>query len=324
MKKAREALDACKRNETLASIDEQIQQLADCMEKEVQRALNETSDEIAFQAGLRRDMGSALVQYACDDPNTTTTEPFRNESWTYTNPISRENEEYDVQVLFETELTKIKHIPGALTPEQCQILLDLSIIDTSSTDNPPRVVLPHSARMEMPVLQVLMKLQNLYKSFLGMPVTFSSDPLLVWESYGAVAGECAAASECGGTTQENAPSSPTTFLERNLIPPPNSSDDSTENAAAAGQTNNNNNKEPPPMIHTSLLILCETAVGGGLHFARTGTHIAPKTPGDILLLIHRESEERVDKEGYLDDMAICRPIQGEFVFALHQVRLEEA
>ena len=151
MKKAREALDACQRDASLPA-NEQIAQLAACMQTQVKKTLQKTTDEIAFQATLRQDMGAYLVDYTCDDPKATTTESYRNESWAFINPATRVQQEHEVQVLFETEMTAVKYIPNMLTVEQCNTLLDATIVD-----NQNRRVLPLEARDSMMIVEILME-----------------------------------------------------------------------------------------------------------------------------------------------------------------------
>ena len=298
MNKAKEAIDACQRDTTLP-IEEQIVQLAACMEKEVQKALNQTKNEIDFQATLRKDMGQSLVQYTCDDPKAATTESYRNESWVFRNPSTKQQETHEVQVLFETDNTAIKYIPNMLTVEQCQ-----SFMEATEVDENQQRVLPATAKKSMSIVEILMKVQNLYKSFVGLSVAFSSDPLLVLESHKAepqlADGECAVCDDKDANSHDCAkrPDNVAPGVRRHLL----ESDQDGENP-----------------VETSLLLVCATGQGGALHFPRTGTHIATKQPGDAILLIHRDGSES-DKERFLQDMAVCQPWLGELVYAFHQTR----
>jgi septal ring-binding cell division protein DamX len=157
MSKARQALDACQ-PDTYLPVEAQIAALTDCMEAQVQKALNQTQEEISFQASLRLDMGKSLLNYACEDPDATTTKPFRNESWSFTHPTTKEVREHNVQVLFETDYSAVKYIPGMLSPEQCSSLLK------STVELDGQQILPTAAKASLPTVEILMKVQNLYKS----------------------------------------------------------------------------------------------------------------------------------------------------------------
>lgn len=300
MDKARQALASCERDASL-SPEEQINQLASCMEKQVQAELNQTKDEIEFQATLRKDMGKSLVQYACDDPKARTTTSYRNESWTFMNPATRERLEHEVQVLFETDFTAVKYIPGMLTAEQCSHMLDHTVEDENG-----RRVLPSSSKKHMSIVQLLMKIQNLYKSFLGLSIAFSSDPLLVLESHRAepqlADGECAVCDEKENGGRECA--------------------QRPDNAESPGvQPKVLESNEDP--VSTSLLVVCSTGQGSAFHFPRTGTHVALKKPGDAILLIHRNREGKSEDEPFLQDFAVCQPWMGELVYVLQQKQFVE-
>jgi len=301
MDKARRALAGCERDTSL-STEEQIAQLTACMEKEVQTALNQTKNEIEFQATLRKDMGKSLVQYTCDDPKAPTTESYRNESWTFMNPVTRDRLEHEVQVLFETELTAVKYIPNMFTAEQCEELLSHTIENEMG-----QRVLPIGSKKEMSIVQILMKIQNLYKSFLGLSIAFSSDPLLVLESHKAepqlADGECAICEDgTDGASKECA--------------------QRPDNAVSPGVHRKMLESEEHP-ISTSLLVVCSTGQGSAFHFPRTGTHVALKQPGDVILVVHRNNDGESENEMFLQDFAICKPWMGELTYVLQQKQFVE-
>lgn len=304
MRKAKQALDECKRDPNLP-VEEQITQLTSCMEKQLHKTLNQTNEEIEFQKTLRTDMGKSLVQYTCDDPKAPTTESFRNESWTFVNPSTKQNEKHEVQVLFETEVTAVKYIPGIFTAKQCEALLDA----TEANGEGGRI-LPASAKKSLPIVEILMKVQNLYKSFLGLSVKFSTDPVLVLESHKADAqladGECAVCDDKDGDTKECA-QRPDSVAKPGVHRKMLEADDEQEGP-----------------VSTSLFLVCSTGQGSALHFPRTGTHVATKQPGDAVLLIHKNTNGQSEKEKFLDDLAVCQPWMGELVYVLHQHRLEKA
>ena len=302
MEKAREALAGCERDGSLPA-EEQIAQLALCMEKQVQTALNQTQDEIEFQATLRKDMGKSLVQYTCDDPKAPTTMSYRNESWTFMNPATRDRLEHEVQVLFETELTAVKYIPNMFTTEQCEALLDHTVVDERG-----RLVLPIASKKTMSIVQILMKIQNLYKSFLGLSIAFSSDPLLLLESHKAepqlADGECAVCDiEKDGSGGKECAQRP-------------------DNAASPGVHRKILESEEDP-VSTSLIVVCSTGQGSAFHFPRTGTHVALKQPGDAILVIHRNKHGESEKELFLQDFAVCKPWMGELTYVLQQKQFVE-
>ena len=298
MRKAKEALDHCQRDPNLPA-EEQITQLTTCMEKQLHKALNQTNEEIEFQKTLRTDMGKSLSYYACDDPKAPTTESSRNESWAFVNPTTKQVEEHEVQVLFETEMTAVKYIPGIFTAEQCETLLAATQADGENSR-----ILPASAKKSMPIVEILMKVQNLYKSFLGLSVAFSSDPLLVLESHKADAeladGECAVCDDKDGDDAECAKR--------------------PDNVAKPGvhrkMLETDDDLEAP--LSTSLFLVCSTGQGSAFHFPRTGTHVATKQAGDAVLLIHQDTNGEADKEKFLQDLAVCQPWMGELVYVLHQ------
>mmetsp|Transcript_14836 Transcript_14836/g.28105 ORF Transcript_14836/g.28105 Transcript_14836/m.28105 type:complete len:448 (+) Transcript_14836:212-1555(+) len=301
MDKARKALASCERDTSL-STEEQIAQLAACMEKQVQSTLNQTKDEIEFQASLRKDMGKSLVQYTCDDPKAPTTESYRNESWTFTNPTTRQREKHEVQVLFETELTAVKYVPNMFTVEQCEALLGQTVVNEKG-----QLVLPSDSKKDMSIVQILMKIQNLYKSFLGLSIAFSSDPLVVLESFKAepqlADGECAVCDEDKNGGSKECAQRP-------------------DNAASPGVHRKMLESEEDP-VSTSLLVVCSTGQGSAFHFPRTGTHVALKQPGDGILVVHRDKYGESENELFLQDFAICKPWMGELTYVLQQKQFLE-
>ena len=304
MHKAKEALNACERDPNLPA-EEQIVQLSSCMEKELQKTLNRTNEEIEFQATLRKDMGKNLVQYTCDDPKAPTTESYRNESWVFLNPSTKQQEEHEVQILFETDLTAVKYIPGMFTAKQCKALLDATEANGQNSR-----ILPASAKKSLPIVEILMKIQNLYKSFLGLKVTFSTDPLLVLESHEAepqlADGECAVCDENDGSGKDCA--------------------QRPDNAAKPGvhrKTLEADEDDGDNPVTTTLLLVCSAGQGSAFHFPLTGTHVAAKQPGDAVLVMHKDVDGESEKERFLQDLAVCQPWMGELVYAVHQHRLED-
>ena len=303
MRKAKEALDECQRDPSLP-VEEQITHLTSCMEKQLHKALNKTNEEIEFQKSLRTDMGKSLVQYTCDDPKAPTTESFRNESWTFVNPTTKQKEEHQVQILFETEKTAVKYVPGMLTTEQCEALLDATEANGENSR-----ILPVSAKKSLPIVQMLMKIQNLYKSFLGLSVAFSTDPLLVLESHKAkpqlADGECA-------VCDDDKDGDGTECAER----PDNAAKPDVYRKKLEGD---DDQKVDP--VSTTLLLVCSTGQGSALHFPRTGTHVATKQAGDAVLVIHKDKYGESEQEKFLQDLAVCQPWMGELVYVVHQHRL---
>ena len=91
---------------------------AECLQQKINQTLDESKQEIEFQASVRKNMGKKLVDYACDD------EDFSASVGTYnkTLALGLKSQNPKMQYLFQSDTTKIILIDGFIARSQCKWL----------------------------------------------------------------------------------------------------------------------------------------------------------------------------------------------------------
>jgi hypothetical protein len=100
-----------------------------CLTQSIDKKLNETREEIQYQANVRLDIGDRLESYACMDTTVVaieTSPSIRNTTYT-----SNVGTRYDVQVLFETEHAGIRLVPEFLSETECVQAMESSFSNTT-------------------------------------------------------------------------------------------------------------------------------------------------------------------------------------------------
>lgn len=122
---AKEALHECRqwsRSESQSGnhhSDRTMEALAECLLRKAETVLNETVEEIHFQARVRKDLGARLSQYSCSDDmftagvQVTTTPSILNETYSGGQPV---------RTLFESSdgAERIRLYEDFVTEEECQ------------------------------------------------------------------------------------------------------------------------------------------------------------------------------------------------------------
>ena len=274
---------------------EQMTQLIACMEKRVNETIKEQQDEISFQREVRHKMAVKLVDYACNDTSLNTTESLRNTTFTYIAGTNRPKalkaklkqqqesgqksrggggprEMFLVQSLFQSEKNQLLYIENFLSPQECDALLLHSDPQTENTHFIPLDALQQDGLVEV----AIEKIEVLIEKYLGKPISYQSDPLLVVSTLrpkGSGAKECMA------------------------------------NIAAQGKPK----KHKGDTDAAALRIFCETPlVGGSIHFHKVGVQInTVKAQGAALLAIFEDPdthEREPAEEAFLEDYVEC-PVQ---------------
>lgn len=143
MEKAKEALDDCNNmiENKDATTEERIDQLTLCLQQKILNKIDETNQEIEFQATIRKNMSNRLKQYICHNnnqhirlpvtlKNATTSESVRNVSWTY-EPSKSDKKKlktliqttHPIQILFESDYSSIRLVKKFTNKEECNHLI---------------------------------------------------------------------------------------------------------------------------------------------------------------------------------------------------------
>jgi hypothetical protein len=132
MDKAKTSLEKCNvttAESALLTPTEQIQQISECLQRQIEITINQTDDEIQFQATVRKDIGQKLKKYVCTTTSTTggtvqnltTTKSVRNSTWDYIDPFSprREKKTLDMNYLFESDYSSIRLLKNFISKDEC-------------------------------------------------------------------------------------------------------------------------------------------------------------------------------------------------------------
>jgi hypothetical protein len=307
-KKAQQSLAECKAavggDDASQSVQQQIDRMAVCMDKQLHAALDTTRDEIKFQQSVRKRLGQSWVKYACTDTSgsITTTVPIDNTTWTYTNPQKAQfvrSKMHEVNVLFESDFSKLVRVQDFISAEECQVLEKSAIpMDTNGGSN---FSLPVAARRSNAVIdRVLTKLEALIKQLTEGQIEANmsnKDPMM--ELRIVVAPGESLEQECGVET-----------------------DGSTCAAAVASVPGQEIRVDDPAQILASVMILCRAPdVGGHVYFPKTGTVLLPSDlVGHVVVALH-QIDGMNEPDPFIDEYVICPVTKGMMMTATDHLRL---
>jgi len=322
--KAQSALQKCtdlissssSSSESGESDKDRLDLVTKCLEEQIDAALKQEQEEIVFQQNVRKSIGNRLVEYACRDPLYNASEPVRNETWTYRYPppTSSATQKHDARCLFETDASSIWLIEKFLSSNQCEDMVHAAV---PMEADPGRLVLPLKAREDSKVVDLaLHKISQLVKTFLGVSVEYTQDPMMevvvedAIESSSAISStkpipkdggeqrQCVVDEKDGSCVAENADGA---------TPSPMVSE-----RASTG--------EPQPKLvrrndgdMATLRIFCDApsdaaGSGGAIHFHKTGDHVKP-VKGDALLIVYQDPTVREEEpDPFIDEYYECPPV----------------
>ena len=285
--KAKDSLKECqdRLQKSSLSAQEQLDLLASCMEEKLAESMKQTSEEIQFQSGIRKQMGQAWADYACQDAtNVTTTIAIKNETWAYRSFGS--GKRHTLNTLFESDYSSIVRAQEFLTSSECQALESATAPGKSAP-----MVLPLSARdTSSTIANIVAKVEKFVSEMSGMTANMRKDPLLefhLWQGNNDVdaSKDCTIAAD-GSTT--------------------------CENTAAASASPPERIDMTGPTVVASLWLICQAPEEGGqIYFPKTGTIILPREfLGSAILMLHEKGGERED-DPFIDEMVVCPVTKGK-------------
>ena len=287
--RAREALNECRDldqyNTPVDSPLEKLERLTECMKQNVQESIYEKQDELDFQADVRRRMGSKLKTYACNDPNSTATEPLYEKEWNPNNPRLRlDNLSHTVKVLLQADTTLIALIENMATPSDCEYMRKLA--KENAMD--PTVV-PWDSRKDRTTLSMLSSIYayvnpavKSVKMYAGLPEKGQDIFRFYHDS--------------------------SSFAEDDHEPVYSSSD------VWPVQGNS----------YARLLIFCEVpddGGGGGIHFPESGAHVHPTLGEGLLITYTRQPPGQGRNEKFTNEHTGCPIVSGNRTVLQHVFRL---
>jgi len=101
-----------------AGAETSIEQLVKCAERSVAALVENSNDEVEFQASVRTRMGDMLENYTCADEGLDSTEPEEEKDWSY------KGNKFKVKVMHERTASKIHVIENFISTEECKAVED--------------------------------------------------------------------------------------------------------------------------------------------------------------------------------------------------------
>ena len=294
-KKAHESLQECNADSLDASLspEEQLDRLATCMEQKLAAAIAETEDEIKFQSSIRKQMGQSWAEYACNDKNVTTTSPVRNETWKFVHPTTKQTSKNEINVLFESDYSRIERTPDLLTVEECRALQEMATANPNKGKNGNNYLLPWKAReANKDAEMAITKVEAFVTSVTAMSATMYKSPIMEMRMV-SVPNQPTGGQECtveaDGNTCSETPA-PGAVIPRQTV------------------------KVRDPTVVASILLVCEAPkTGGQIYFPKTGTVLLPTDMvGSAVLMLHGSGGER-EEDPFIDEYLICPIHEGKMV-----------
>ena len=310
LKKAKEALSTCVENVTVdksLSAAEQLDQMTECLDKQINATLSKTQEEMDFQAGTRRDMGELLVHYACQDHSLNTTVTVHNRTWSYqdrstASSISSNKQRkmlvrHPMKVLFDSDHSSIQLVEDFVTVEECQAIREASVPSEKEgdpNDKNRKLSLPSKAKngvsdSSLEIKSVLAKIQNLISSAVDIPVSSDKDPLL--EVYLQEGNEITEKEQQCTVDADGKQSC---------------EDIESKDATAKGEITVTAIQDE---VAATLMIFCNAPEkGGAIHFPRTGVHVNPVEREALLMIYMDTATGTRDKNAFISEYVAC-PVQ---------------
>ncbi|CAB9520221.1 prolyl 4-hydroxylase [Seminavis robusta] len=120
MEKAKKVSKECRMPEPTASGElPDLEEWAECLQKGINATLDVSREEIAFQAGVRKNMGRKLVDYACSDEEFPTTSSTYNQTLNLGLGSARNPK---MKFLFQSETSKVILLENFVARSQCRWL----------------------------------------------------------------------------------------------------------------------------------------------------------------------------------------------------------
>lgn len=257
--------------------EQQIDSIAKCLQRGIEKELNATDEEIEFQANVRKQMGEQLKHYTCQDvplaPDVKTTAAVQNTTWA----------NHDVRVLFESEFSSVRLVERFLSDAECQSLLSQEKLSSGK-------VTPETLGAPM----VVEKLRHMMTSNVKLPsdhyTTINKPDLHLMVESGSSSNECEV--QADGSCLETATSSSTVDLPLSRIV-------TTDDQSVVAR------------IH--LQCLSDDAAGGLMFFPKTGVRIQPVNGNAVLIVYQDLDSARREEDPFVDEHLTCPVTQGRAV-----------
>ena len=286
---------------------QQIDAMADCLLRGLEKELEAMDEEIAFQATVRKQMGEQLKQYTCHDiplaPNVTTTPAVQNTTWS----------NYNVRVLFDSDYSSVRIVEQFLTDSECQQILSLAQQQQSDvTTTTGNVTLDELLRSGPDVVR---KLQTMMTSAMSLPSDYYStttttsarqpDLRLIVDDTGTLTSTMPAADNTECVVQPDGSCASAADSPASLFPSDSLSSSRivvTDDATVLGR----------------LYVQCQSdsAKGGLMFFPKTGVRIQP-VHGNAILIVYQDLQEGVgalrQEDPFLDEHMTCPVTAGRAV-----------
>lgn len=98
------------------SAEDVVNEFSECIEGSVSKQMEETNEEIAFQAGIRHKIAEHYENHTCADYDLPTTKSLRTEKWFF------KGERRMVEVLLDRAASKVHLVKNFISPEECQAM----------------------------------------------------------------------------------------------------------------------------------------------------------------------------------------------------------
>jgi hypothetical protein len=314
-KKAKEALSTCVENVTVdksLTVVEQLDQMTECLDKQINATLAKTQEEMEFQAGTRRDMGELLVHYACQDHSLNTTVTVHNRTWSYQGRVAASTSSskrkvlvrHPMKVLFDSDHSSIQLVEDFVTVKECQAIREASVPIGDKEGDPKFRKLSLSSKAKngvsdssLEIKSVLAKIQNLISSAVDIPVSYhAKDPLLevyMQEGNEIVETEQQCTVDADGKQ---------------------SCEDIETNDATATATGEITVTAIQDDVVATLMIFCNVPEkGGAIHFPRTGVHVNPVEREALLMIYMDTATQTPDKNAFISEYVACPVREGSMM-----------
>jgi len=273
--RAQKALGECKTLDTSTlTPQQQIDAIAECLQRSLEKELDATDEEIEFQANVRKQMGEQLKHYTCQDvplaPDVTTTKAVQNTTWA----------NHDVRVLFESEFSSVRILEHFLSDTECQSLLSQNKLSSGKV-SPEKLAVP----------KIIQKLKLMMTSSMKLPddyytTSFKPDLRVTVES----SNECEVQPD--GSCPDTTSSGGSTGLPLSRIV---TTDDETV------------------IARIYLQCVSDDASGGLMFFPKTGVRIQPVNGNAVLIIYQDLDYARRDEDPFVDEHLVCPVTKGRAV-----------
>lgn len=288
--RARDALKGCRDlrqfsgDEVPTSPVEQLNRLTQCLQHNVQDSIYNQQEELEFQADVRRKMGAQLKTYACNDPDSSPTEPFIEKEWNPNNPrLKFDDNNHTVKVLLQTETMMVALIDNIVTAADCH---SMNVI--ASGNEADHTVVPWDSRKEPETLDLLTKIYayvNPAAKLMSMYAGLSEKGQEIFKFY-------------------------------------HESSEHPEAKALANSADDIWPVQGPHFAR--LLMFCEVSDengGGAIHFPESGVHVHPKLGEGLLISYARPPEGLGRNEKFTNEHTECPILSGSRTILQHVFRL---